>query len=137
MYFKRQCKFENFVTQLTSNQENSSTLGNFIGGEFWQEDEKDKNNENAPSQEINGIDSRFTYTREGLMIYDVHSSIKLEKKTLENKGISQQEYNVFQNYQPAHWIDSEEKHEWYHKFKSYSNALAPFAGLEFATEHGS
>ena len=98
--------------------------------------ENDNEEDNESEKEITGFDTRFTYTREGLVVYDVHADIKMDKNRKENNGITQQDYNVFRNFLPASWEETDSKHETYNKFKSYSNALAPFSGLEFATEHG-
>lgn len=132
MYFKRQKKFEKFVSQLGKNKQSFGALEGFIGGQVC-DDEKD---ETELEKEIVGFDTRFRYTREGLMVYDVYSQINLDVQREETKGISLKEYNFFRNFLPSNWHDNEEKHQWYNKFKSYSNALAPFAGLEFATELG-
>lgn len=137
MYFKRQCKFEKFVTQLGSKNE-GGTLGSFIGGEIMQEESEEAETEpteEKPEKEIIGFDTRFCYTREGLMVYDIHANIKLDKNRAENNGITLQDYKVFCHSLPNTYQHNDEE-ECYQKFKSYSNALAPFAGLEFATDHG-
>ena len=81
-----------------------------------------------------GFDTRFTYTQEGLMVYDINAEIVMDGPNDENKGIDIQDYNVFRNTTPANEYDKNAKYDYYQKFKSYRNALAPFAGLEFATE---
>lgn len=138
-YFKRQCKFENFVTQLGSNSHRSKTqsallsfFGNSLQEPYIDSDEEDKNESNKP---MIGFDTRFTYTREGLMVYDINSNIEIDEPEESTKGITVQDYNVFRNTTPANEYDKNIKYDYYQKFKSYRNALAPFAGLEFATDH--
>lgn len=138
-YFKRQCKFENFVTQLGSNSHRSKTqsalysfFGNSLQEPYIDSDEEDKNDSSKP---MIGFDTRFTYTREGLMVYDINSTIEIDEPEEATKGITIQDYNVFRNTTPANEYDKNTKYDYYQKFKSYRNALAPFAGLEFATDH--
>ena len=82
-----------------------------------------------------GFDTRFTYNREGLVVYDVNTNILIDQPETPNSSLSEQDYNVFRNTTPANEYDKNMRHDYYQKFKSYRNALAPFAGLEFATEH--
>jgi hypothetical protein len=82
-----------------------------------------------------GFDTRFTYNREGLIVYDINSNILLDACEVVNKGVSIQDFNVFKNTTPANEYDKNMRVDYYQKFKSYRNALAPFAGLEFATDH--
>jgi hypothetical protein len=70
------------------------------------------------------------------MVYDIRANIKLDKYREETNGITVQDYKAFINFIPETSHNEDHKTDYYQKFKSYSNALAPFAGLEFATEHG-
>ena len=88
LYFKKQCKFEKFVHQL--NEGKSGLLGSFIGGEECKDEQPD-----TEPDVVVGFDTRFTYTKEGLMVYDIHSYMKLDKLRPENKGITLQDYKVF------------------------------------------
>lgn len=76
MYFKNQCKFEKFVTNLKDNKGKAGALGSFIGGEVYEEE---NNTEKDLDKEVVGFDTRFSYTREGLVVYDVHANIILDK----------------------------------------------------------
>ena len=40
------------------------------------ENEEEKS---IPDKEVLGFDTRFQYTREGLMVYDIHAVISLDK----------------------------------------------------------
>ena len=138
-YFKRQCKFEKFVTQLGSNSHRSKTqsalysfFGNSLQEPYIESEEDDQSTSNKP---MIGFDTRFSYTREGLMVYDINSDIEIDEPDEQTKGITLQDYNVFRNTTPANEYDKNTRHDYYQKFKSYRNALAPFAGLEFATDH--
>lgn len=82
-----------------------------------------------------GFDTRFTYTREGLMVYDINANLILDELELGKQGLSLQDYHVFRNTSPTNEFDKSMRADYYQKFKSYRNALAPFSGLEFATEH--
>jgi hypothetical protein len=92
MYFKNQCKFEKFVTNLKDNKDNAGALGSFIGGEMY---EPKEDGEEDPDKEVLGFDTRFCYTREGLVVYDVHANIKLDKKWNENSGLTNEDYKAF------------------------------------------
>ena len=131
IYFKRQCKFEKFVTQLDS--ESPNALKNMLGG-YYEDDTKIT--DEMIEQEVVGFDTRFWYTKEGLLVYDVNSNIKLDKYRKEFNGITVQDYKVFWNTIPSSDYDKDMKDDYYQKFKSYSNALAPFSGLDLANEHG-
>ena len=78
----------------------------------------------------------FKYTNEGLLVYDINSNTKIDKYRRESNGITVQDYKVFCHTIPIVRYDKDAKFDYYQKFKSYTNALAPFAGLELASEHG-
>lgn len=139
-YFKSQCKFEKFVNQLGSTSNRSKEQGalfSFFGSSLLSTslgiDEEDE--EETSNKPMIGFDTRFTYNREGLIVYDVNTNILIDEAENPYKGISEQDYNVFRNSTPANEIDKNMGYDYYQKFKSYRNALAPFAGLEFATDH--
>lgn len=136
-YFKQQCKFEKFVNQLNTKSnftKEQSALYSMFGSSV-QQVYQDNQPEDEITEPVVGFDTRFTYTREGLMVYDINADIVMDAPNDENKGIDIQDYNVFRNTTPANEIDKNTRYDYYQKFKSYRNALAPFAGLEFATEH--
>lgn len=138
LYFKRQWKLENFVNQLGTNSQRSKTqsaLYSYFGHSLQETSCEAEKEEADDSKPMVGFDTRFTYTREGLMVYDINSEIEMDAPNEENKGISIQDYNVFKNATPANEYDKNTRHDYYQKFKSYRNALAPFSGLEFATDH--
>lgn len=62
--------------------------------------------------------------------------MKLDKYRKELNGITVQDYKSFLNEVPALDHDKDMKEDYYQKFKSYTNALAPFSGLDLANEHG-
>ena len=135
-YFKQQCKFEKFVNQLNSKDSLSKEQGalyNMFGSDIKHVPLSEDDMEEPPKPV--GFDTRFTYTREGLMVYDINANIVMDPPEDVNKGIEIQDYNVFRNTTPANEYDKNTKYDYYQKFKSYRNALAPFAGLEFATDH--
>ena len=149
MYFKRQCKFERFVNQMSKNGKGGA-FASLIGGhvntnkQTDNQDEDEKSNLNSDGEgedgeseeEIVGFDTRFTYTREGLMVYDITANTKLDKFKAETNGISHQDYKVFCHTTPYIKRQDDLKPDYFEKFKSYTSALAPFAGLDLATEHG-
>ena len=132
IYFKRQCKFEKFVTQLDN--ESPNALKSILGGYY--NDQENKITDEMIEQEVVGFDTRFWYTKEGLLVYDVDANIKLNKYRQELNGLTVQDYKVFLNIVPIINHDKDMKDDYYQKFKSYTNALAPFSGLELANENG-
>jgi hypothetical protein len=56
MYFRRQCKFETFVSQLKTDKTKSSALGSFMNGQIYEEDKID---DEVINQEVIGFDTRF------------------------------------------------------------------------------
>ena len=135
-YFKQQCKFERFVNQLGSSS-NKSKEQNLLFGYFGdaQQQTFEEEDENTTSTPMAGFDTRFTYTRHGLMVYDVNAKMLLDDQESPEKGLSEQDFNVFRNTMPANEYDKNMRADYYQKFKSYRNALAPFSGLEFASDH--
>jgi hypothetical protein len=84
---------------------------------------------------MTGIDSNYTYTRDGIMVYDINANILIDKLEESTNGMSEQDYNVFKNSTPVNEYDKNMGFGYYQKFKSYRNELAPFSGLEFASDH--
>lgn len=72
MYFKQQCKFEKFVTQF-DNSKGPDALRSFFGG--YVNDAQHKISDEEIGKEVVGFDTRFWYTKEGLLVYDVNSNI--------------------------------------------------------------
>ena len=70
------------------------------------------------------------------MVYDITANVKLDKIRYEKNGISHQDYKVFCHTTPYIKRENDLKPDYFEKFKSYTSTLAPFAGLDLATEHG-
>ena len=77
------------------NCDGGSDGGSGSGGSSGDECDKKEDGGEDPDKEVLGFDTRFCYTREGLVVYDVHANIKLDKKWNENSGLTNEDYKAF------------------------------------------